>query len=83
MRLTTRKNHAIIFDTDVLPVEEEEYAPIAIREGRPTGCKAAREGNARKVALEGAGERACLLSLRGCARYSAKRHGMPKGMLCE
>jgi len=29
---------------------------IAIREGRPTGCKAAREGNARKVALEGAGE---------------------------
>ena len=44
----------------VLPVEEEEYAPIAIREGRSTGCKAAREGNARKVALEGAGEGHCL-----------------------
>ncbi len=40
--------------TYVLPVEEEEYALIAIREGWSTGCKAAREGNARKVALEGA-----------------------------
>ena len=31
------------FNIYVLPVEEEEYAQIAIREGRPTGCKAARE----------------------------------------
>ncbi len=57
----------------ILPAEKEEYALIAIREGRSTGCKAAREGKARKVALEGAGEREQPVSLRGRARYSAKR----------
>jgi len=35
--LTTAKNHAIIFDTYVLPIEEEEYARLAIREGWPMG----------------------------------------------
>ena len=53
--MTTRVNHDIIL-TYIVPVEKEEYVPIAIREGRPTGCKAAREGNARNVALEGADE---------------------------
>ena len=39
----------------IVPVEEEEYAFAASREGRPMGCKATRERQTRKVALEGRG----------------------------
>ena len=55
------------------PVEEEEYADVAARESRPIGWKVAREGRTRKVASEGRGSKELSMSLRGRARYSAKR----------
>ena len=71
--MTTPTGEHIIRDVYFIPVEEEEYADVAARESRPIGWKVAREGRTRKVASEGCGSKELSLSLRGRARYSAKR----------
>lgn len=71
--MTTPTGEHIIRDVYFILVEEEEYADVAARESRPIGWKVAREGRTRKVASEGRGSKELSLSLRGRARYSAKR----------